>query len=407
MRRISLCILLWASLLMIPAGCSRTVIPSTAADAPIVRVRLLESQDKVLVTASSPPLIQTTTKAAAPMPFPNAPVEVVLATDGWRIGDVPVGTGELIVSPSPEGSVEINGQSYRGTYRLVPVGANKFDLINYVDIDSYLKSVVSRELLSGWHEEAYKAQAIVARTYALYEAKTNSTGKYWDLYDDTRSQVYGGIKSESNKSIRAVDATAGVVLAYGPEGQEKIFKAYFSSCCGGISQSAYDAFGDPYIEPLSDQNVGPMCNISPHFNWGPIDMTKAELTRRIKAWGASKGRAEKDMGPLDRIDIQYVNRFNRPIRFLLTDTSGKRYSLGSEETRWACNFDAPKDGPKLKSSFFRPVSNGDKISFVDGHGYGHGAGMCQWCTEARAEAGWRHEDIVLTSFPKAKLFRAY
>jgi stage II sporulation protein D len=369
-------------------------------------VRLLESQEKVLVTASSPPVIQTTTKPPAPMPFPNAPVEVHLASDGWRIGDVPVGSGELIVQPSLEGSVAINGQSYRGSYRLVPVSASKFDLVNYVDIDSYLKSVVSSELLAGWRDEAYKAQAIVARTYALYEARTNSAGRYWDLYADTRSQVYGGIKAESDKSIRAVTETAGVVLAYGPEGQEKIFKAYFSSCCGGISQSAYDAFGDPYIEPLSDQNVGPMCNISPHFNWGPIDITKAELTRRIKAWGASKGRAEKDMAPLDRIDIQYVNRFNRPIRFLLTDSSGKRYSLGSEETRWACNMDA-KDGPRLKSSFFRPVNDAEKVSFVDGHGFGHGAGMCQWCTEARAEAGWRHEDIVLTSFPRAKLFRAY
>jgi peptidoglycan hydrolase-like amidase len=49
----------------------------------------------------------------------------------------------------------------------------------------------------------------------------------------------------------------------------------------------------------------------------------------------------------------------------------------------------------------------DVIRFVDGHGNGHGVGMCQWCSQIRAEAGMRHEDIVLSAFPRAKLIRAY
>ena len=68
---------------------------------------------------------------------------------------------------------------------------------------------------------------------------------------------------------------------FGPPGQEKIFKAYFSSCCGGITQSATDAFGDPYIPPLSDQNVQNLCNASPRFNWGPIVIAKSELTSEV------------------------------------------------------------------------------------------------------------------------------
>src|SRR4029453_17087778 len=98
--------------------------------------------------------------------------------------------------------------------RFVPGGNGSFDVVNDVDIDGYLKSVVSKELLRHWHDEAYRAQAIVARTYALYEVAGSEGRGRWDLNDDVRSQVYGGITAESAKSRDAVDATAGVVLAH-------------------------------------------------------------------------------------------------------------------------------------------------------------------------------------------------
>src|SRR5438876_2575879 len=269
---------------LLPAGCAKTVPPATRG--PIVHVRLLSSQDQVLLTANEPPALRAGSDTSPrSVPFPqNQAVQVILAPDGWRIGNMPAGSGELIIKPAADGSVLVNGHSYRGQFRLVPVSADKFDLVNELDVDSYLKGVLACELLSRWEQEAYNAQAIAARTYALYEART-SGGRHWDLTADQRSQVYGGMQSETSKSIRAADETAGIVLAYGPPGQEKIFKAYFSACCGGISQSAYDAFGEPYLEPLGEQNVGALCNAAPKFNWGPIVLNKDELTRRIKTWG--------------------------------------------------------------------------------------------------------------------------
>jgi stage II sporulation protein D len=376
--------------------------------APIVRVRLLESQQSVTLHATAPPTARTTAGSGSrsvELPV-NTDIPVQLLADGWRVGDTALGGGDLLVLPSADGSVSFNGRPYRGTYRLVPVGNGKFDLVNHVDIDSYLKSVIPREMFPNWHDEAYKAQSVAARTYALYEVRTASGGKHWDLHPDTRSQVYGGFKDESDKARRAVDATSGVVLAYGPAGREKIFKTYFSACCGGVSQSAYDAFGDPYIEPLSDQNVGPLCNVAPRFNWGPVVIDKDELTRRIRIWGEQKGRPEKNIGRVECIDIQYVNRFGRPIRFIITDEAGKQYSLGSEETRWACNADAPR-GSRLNSSFFKTINEPNQIQFVDGHGHGHGAGMCQWCTQVRATRGMPHETILLRAYPRAVLVRAY
>lgn len=406
MRRLCLFAWLLVGLTWLPAGCSKSVNTSLG-NGPIVRVKLLAAQDQVLLSAAETPTIQARPNGAPQrVPLPAGNVPVILAADGWRVGNVPFGTGELLILPASDGSVQVNGQAYRGMYRCVPVGEGKFDLINDLDVDSYLKGVLAAEMYARWDLNAYKAQAIVARTYALYEARTGGAGKPFDLFADTRSQVYRGIASETEKSRQAVDETAGIVVAYGAPGQERIFKAYFSSCCGGITQSAYDAFGDPYIEPLTEQNVGAMCNQSPKFNWGPVAIRKDELTRRIKTWGVRKNRDIKDMATLDRIDIQYVNRFGRPVRFLVTDSRGTRYTLMSEETRHACNTDAG-EGPTLPSSFFKPLNEPGGVRFVEGHGFGHGVGMCQWCAQAKAERGMRPEDIVTTSYRSSKLIRAY
>jgi stage II sporulation protein D len=398
--------------MMLPLGCheQNTVITSTRA--PIVRVKLLAATDGVLVSATRSPLV-TTTASSAPhrLHFPSTPVLIALAPDGWHIGTLILPGGELTMQPAEEGSIAIGGKAYRGRYRFIPVtppgaGPMRFDVINDVDVDSYLMSVVTGEMPRTFADEAYKAQAIVARTYALYEARTAGVGRNFDVFDDTKSQVYAGLAAETDRSREAVEETSGIVVAAGPPGQERIFKAYFSACCGGIGQSAADAFGDPPTRELTEQKVGSLCNASPRFNWAPIELSKTELTRRIRAWGARKGHPIKDMAPLARLDILQYNQFGRPVRFVLTDAHGSRFSLSGEETRWACNADA-SGGPTLFSSFFNPMNGPESIRFTDGHGSGHGVGMCQWCAQARAEQGMRHEDIVLLSYPSSKLVRAY
>ncbi len=395
--------------LFLPMGCGQDVNQaSIPKGTPIVRVRILEAQQQVTLTGAQPPKVHT---SLAPSPKQvnlarGTPVTVRRTESGWSIGSMSIGPGELTLEPGADGSLSVNNQPYHGRYRFVPASQGKFDVVNDVDVDSYLKGVVSKELLWDWLEETYKAQAIVARTYALYEKAVAGSGRSWDLLPDERSQVYGGINAETSKSRHGVEATAGVVVGYGSSGQEKIFHSYFSSCCGGISQSAADAFGDAPTEPLSDQNVGARCNDSPRFNWGPIEIRKDEFTRRIRAWGEQRNRSERGMGSLSRIDVQYTNRFGRPIQFIVTDARNARYSLRSEELRGAINFNA-SPATKLPSSFFKPVNDPDKIRFVDGHGAGHGVGLCQWCAEVQAEHGVPHEQIIARAFPRSRLVRAY
>jgi len=375
---------------------------------PVIRVRLAADANQVAIGTSRPTLTVASTAAGARKLalVEGQPAAITFTGNGWQIGSVNVPGDDLTVTPDVDGTININGEFYRGKFRLVPTSPTSFDVVNHVDAESYLLGVLARELLRDWNEEAYKAQAIVARTYALYEARTQGPGKHWDVHPDTRSQVYGGVKAETGKATEAVDATRGIVAAAGASGSEKIFKAYFSACCGGVGQSAYDAFGDAYSPVLSERNVGGLCNISPKHNWAPVTIDKPELTRRIRSWGEARNHPIAGIQAVDRIDVESVNRFGRPVRFIVSDVSGQRYSLGSEETRWACNADR-KGGPQLLSSYFKPVNQPAEIVFTEGHGHGHGVGMCQWCAEAMARRGIPAEEIVRISYPKSVLVKAY
>src|SRR6185503_19055996 len=269
------------------------------------RVRLIPNADQVTLACGVPPTYQVGGQAAAPLNCPrNAIFTVTSTAQGWVAGNALLGGpgAPLHLQPQYDGSVSINGTPYRGRFSFVPTDPGKFDVVNEVDVDSYLNSVVSREMLPGWHDEAYSAQAIVARTYAIYEKQTAGADRHWDVYPDTRSQVYGGIPFETAKSRQAVAQTAGVVVAHAQgDDQPRIFKAYFSSCCGGISQSVTDAFAEPWIEPLSDQNVHSACRASTRFQWGPIEVKKDELTKRFVEFGKKRDRPEKMMQAIARI----------------------------------------------------------------------------------------------------------
>jgi stage II sporulation protein D len=393
-----------------PGGCSHEAAPYTPPPGtPMVRVLLLENQSKAMLSAVAPPVVHVGSRSSVQqLNFPpRTPVPLILTASGWQLGTAQLGQGEILMEPSKDGSVKIGSHAYHGRYRFIPVAADRFNVVNEVNMESYLQGVLRSELFPNWHDEAYKAQAIVARTYALYEARTDGLSRSFDVYPDQRSQAYGGIDAETARSRQATQATSGIVVAYGPPGREVIFKSYFSSCCGGVSQSASDAFGDSETPPLSDQNRGPVCTESPKFNWGPIQIPKAEITRRMRAWGVWKKQPLKDIGNVTLIEIQSTSRYGRPIRFLVTDARGYRYSMRAEDLRESVNTDAGAAGTKIFSSFFKPVDRGADISFSEGHGYGHGVGMCQWCAEHEASQGWNDEAIVLTAFPGAKLVRAY
>lgn len=143
------------------------------------------------------------------------------------------------------GTIEIEGVPYRGALEVVPTesDAGSLNAVNAVPIDQYVKGVIPNESPPSWPLAALRAQAVAARSFAL---STTVGGNGFDLYSDTRSQVYEGMGSETPRSNRAADETRGEVVMYGGE----IAQTYFSACSGGYTESVQNVFFGPPVPYL-------------------------------------------------------------------------------------------------------------------------------------------------------------
>ena len=157
----------------------------------------------------------------------------------------------------------INGISsglYRGGFELRPGAAGGVTAVNALSIDPYVQGVVPGEMPSDWHLEALRAQAVTARTYALATRKTDDI---FDVYPDTRSQVYRGVSGERERSNRAVRDTAGRILTHGGD---PAVTFYFSTSGGrteNVELSFLGAEPRPWLKSVKD----PYDGISPKHRW--------------------------------------------------------------------------------------------------------------------------------------------
>jgi stage II sporulation protein D len=166
----------------------------------------------------------------------------------------------------------VDGRPYRGKI-VVSTDGKQLQVIDTVGLEAYLKGVVPSEMPSAWPVEALRAQAIAARSYALANL---TKGRGFDLYGDTRSQVYGGLDAEATTASDAVDATKGQVVLY----NGKVADTLFFSTSGGRTASAADATGAavPYLVPVAD----PYDTLSPYHGWGPVLFDGAKVETQLK-----------------------------------------------------------------------------------------------------------------------------
>ena len=149
--------------------------------------------------------------------------------------------------------------------------------VNSVGLEGYLFGVVPSEMPNTWHPEALKAQAVAARSYALAGRKT---GSWFDLYPDTRSQVYLGIAHEKPSTTAAVQATAGQVVLY----EGRLATTYFFSSSGGRTAAADEVWNGPPV-PYLVSVADPYDTISPHHRWGPLTISAGRLGRALGSPG--------------------------------------------------------------------------------------------------------------------------
>jgi stage II sporulation protein D len=143
------------------------------------------------------------------------------------------------------GTIRIGAELFRGALEVVPTSssAGSLNAVNAVALDQYVKGVIPNESPPSWPLAALRAQAVAARSYAL-TGRVDGNG--FDLYDDTRSQVYEGIASEAARASRAADETKGEVVRYGGE----VAQTFFSACSGGHTESVQNVFFGPPVPYL-------------------------------------------------------------------------------------------------------------------------------------------------------------
>lgn len=214
---------------------------------------------------------------------------------------------------SPESS-----RTYRGSLRAIP-GRGGFSLVNVVGMEDYLKGVVPREMPASWGDDApaaLVAQAVAARSYALATMSPTAT---YDVFDDTRSQVYGGKDGEDRRTNRAVEATRGTVLTYDGE----VITAFFFSTSGGRTEDVQNVFRGsgprPYLVSVPD----PYDRLSPYHRW-PDPPTFS---------GARLGRLLGLDGPVRDVTVVRRGRSPRVMQARLTTDSGRQTTLSGTSLR--------------------------------------------------------------------------
>ena len=144
------------------------------------------------------------------------------------------------------GTITIAGYGrYRGALETVPTEsqAGSLNVVNALAVDAYVKGVIPNESPPSWPMAELKAQAVASRSFAL---TAGVGGNGFDLYADTRSQVYKGLESEYTTSNEAAEQTRGQVVTY----NGKIAETLFSACSGGHTESIQNVFGGPAIPYL-------------------------------------------------------------------------------------------------------------------------------------------------------------
>ncbi len=339
----------------------------------------------------------------------DLPWTLVRASSGVLLGTQRVGSRSARLVPERPDSIQIStlgntgawspSLRFDGQLHCLADGA-RVSAINVVPIDSYLAGVIPRECYPSWHLETFRAQAVAARTYALYEmARTGN--EPFDVRATTASQVYGGVPAgePGRRAQQAVESTRGIVLTWTTPAGERIFPTFFSAACGGMTQDAGNCKPIKAVPPLTGGVPCDYCQIAGEkaYRWGPLRLSKAEITTKL----AQRYPAMASLGRVERIEALSQTSFGRNVRLRVFGSRGASFDIQAEDFRLAI-------GPtRLKSTDCRIVSEKDAIVFSDGRGYGHAMGMCQWGAQGQALEGRRAGQILLTYYPGANLTRVY
>lgn len=311
------------------------------------------------------------------------------AEPGSGAGYVEFGAGRRAVGrleiASLGGFILFNDHAYRTRLTIIPQGAS-CEIVNTVDLEKYVAGVIAREMSPHWPIEALKAQAVAARSYALFQIRA-ARGKDYDLENTTQDQVYEGSSAESVRTIQATEATRSLALVYG----ESALKAFFHANCGGITEvpelvwggevKAFRAVVCPYHQKARDR-----------LTWSAV-LSKRQIESALRRIA---GLLPGGFRRLASLEAGAPDQSRRLSDVSVSDGSGNNVLISANTFRAAI-------GNKLLKSTAFHIHRDSAGYRIDGEGNGHGVGLCQVGARAMAEEGKTFRQILRFYYPLAKI----
>ena len=290
----------------------------------------------------------------------------------------------------------------------INLGPGGIRVVERTDIETYIAGVVASEMPASFPLEAMKAQAIAARTYALYHLGAHSS-EGADLCGRVHCQAYAGRPNPNSRAARATAETAGQVLVW----NGLLLDAMYSAACGGATATAWDVRQGkllPYLREQPDSPDGfggsPYCARDHDITWTKrFSLTEAGrfVSRNLDAVTGTPGLKP---GRLESLRLMKDPSSTRA-QWLKVYTTNGAYPVRGDAIRWL--FGNGRPGPEgLRSIAFEMSveedSAGRPSAFVfSGAGRGHGIGLCQWGARGRALAGQTAPEILAAYYPGAAL----
>lgn len=361
--------------------------PAAAAQQPnaeLIRVAISRDQPEVELEVDGRfQMSELATHSALDQGNRLKPVMVRAVPEGLVLGEKSLPLPGVRIEPQRGATVRLNGSQFHGTLEIHRQKDQTLLVVNHLPLEAYLRGVLSKEAPDYWPSEALKAIAIAARTYAVYQRYSKAEQDF-DVTGDVMSQDYGGKSGEKAATSRAVDETAGWILLY----HDAVFPAFYHSTCGGMTEHAR-VMGKGYtIEPLQGGIRCSFCTASPFYTW------HRRLTRADVNWALKKSR-HGTVGPVRELRVMRRSPAGRVEQIAIAGAS-RTVMLSAYEFRQLFGFDS------IRSPLFSVLSEGDDF-IVDGHGWGHGVGLCQWGAAELARRGVSAPEILAYYYPGAEL----
>ena len=337
-----------------------------------IRIAIIKSASEVTVTGDG---LLMTSDLGDPVDI-ELPVTVRISKDGL----IAEGKTFRRLVFSSTSAVYVNNKPYRGLAELLRVDKGIL-VINQLALEDYLVGLINCEISSAWPIESVKAQAVIARTYALNRKAARSDALY-HLESSVLDQVYDGCLIEDSRARRAVSETEHEVLAY----DGSVIQAFYHSSCGGKTESSENVWGTllPYLKGVDCLYC---LTSSASVAWDQ-KLSLSVVEDRLRAAGYK-------ISGLSDIKVGVLNVRGRLKQINLIAAKGG-FSLTGDQFRKAVGYGVIKS-----TRFTVNVSKGD-ASF-SGLGNGHGVGLCQWGAKQRALDGFDYTEILSYYYPGTKL----